>query len=159
MSFLQLSDVTIGYTAKNKLKIIQSDLNMSVDRGELIVLIGKNGCGKSTLLRSIASLQPIHKGNIFLNGKNLTRLSPLKRARMLSVVLTEQQSVASFTVKELISIGRDPYTGWLGNLTDEDRRIVSEAIDLTDLNGFEDRIIHELSDGERQRVFIARALV
>lgn len=158
MSFLQLSDVTIGYTAKNRLNIIQSNLNLTAERGELIVLIGKNGCGKSTLLRSIAFLQPIHKGSISLNGKNLTQLSPGKRARLLSIVLTEQQSVASFTVKELISIGRDPYTGWLGNLTEEDKKIVAEATDLTDLNGFEERNIHELSDGERQRVFIARAL-
>lgn len=158
MFFLQLSNVTIGYTTKNSLNVIQSDLNLTAKKGELIVLIGKNGCGKSTLLRSIACLQPIFKGSILLENKNLTELSPEKRARLLSVVLTEQQSVASFTVKELISIGRDPYTGWLGNLTEEDKKIVSMAIDLTSLNGFEERNIHELSDGERQRVFIARAL-
>lgn len=158
MPFLQISDVTIGYTAKNRLNVIQTSLNLTAEEGELIVLVGKNGCGKSTLIRSIACLQPIYGGRITLNGKNLTELSPAKRARLLSIVLTEQQSVASFTVKELISIGRDPYTGWLGKLTDKDIKIVSEAAELTYLKGFEYRNIHELSDGERQRVFIARAL-
>lgn len=158
MSFLKLSDVTVGYTTKNRLNTVQSGLNLTAERGELIVLVGKNGCGKSTLLRSIACLQPIYEGIILLKGKNITNLSPAKRARLLSIVLTEQQSVASFTVKELISIGRDPYTGWLGNLSEEDDSIISIAIDQTYLNGFEERNIHELSDGERQRVFIARAL-
>lgn len=158
MPFLQLSHVDIGYPAKKGVRMVQSDLNLTAHEGELIALIGKNGCGKSTLLRSIAILQPIWQGHILLNGEDLSAITPNKRARLLSVVLTEQQSVASFTVRELISIGRDPYTGWLGSLTDEDNRIISEAIGMTYLEGFEERNIHELSDGERQRVFIARAL-
>src|SRR5690554_5494593 len=158
MPFLQLSHVSIGYPAPKKPNIVQSDLSLSAHEGELIALIGKNGCGKSTLLRSIASLQPIYQGVIALNGENLSVITPKRRARLLSVVLTEQQSVASFTVRGLISIGRDPYTGWLGSLTDEDNRIISRAIEMTYLRGFEERNIHELSDGERQRVFIARAL-
>ncbi len=93
-----------------------------------------------------------------LNGENLREISPKRRARLLSVVLTEQQPVASFTVQELIAIGRDPYTGWLGSLTREDDRIIHEAMEMTYLEGFAQRNIHELSDGERQRVFIARAL-
>lgn len=124
----------------------------------MIALVGKNGCGKSTLLRSIASLQPIFEGSIFLNNIDLMRVKPSKRARLLSVVLTDRQLTAPFTVRELISIGRDPYTGWLGTLSDRDNRIVSEAIELTALKGFEERNVHELSDGELQRVFIARAL-
>ena len=158
MSFLQISNLTIGYTTKKGLNVIQSGLDLTAERGELIVLVGKNGCGKSTLLRSISCLQPIFEGSILLNDKNLSELSVTKRARLLSIVLTEQQSVASFTVKELISIGRDPYTGWLGNLTEEDNRIISRALKLTYLKGFEERNINELSDGERQRAFIARAL-
>jgi len=158
MPFLQLSHVSIGYPAPKRPTIVQSDLSLSAFEGELIALIGKNGCGKSTLLRSIASLQPIYQGVIALNGENLSAITPKRRARLLSVVLTEQQSVASFTVRELISIGRDPYTGWLGSLTEEDNRIISQAVEMTYLQGFEERNIHELSDGERQRVFIARAL-
>lgn len=158
MPFLQLSHVDIGYPTKKGVRMIQSDLNLAAHEGELIALIGKNGCGKSTLLRSIAILQPIWQGHILLNGENLSEITPKRRARLLSVVLTEQESVASFTVRELISIGRDPYTGWLGSLTEEDNRIISQAIGMTYLEGFEERNIHELSDGERQRVFIARAL-
>src|SRR5690554_7714361 len=99
MPFLQISDVTIGYTAKNRLNVIQTSLNLTAEEGELIVLVGKNGCGKSTLIRSIACLQPIYGGRITLNAKNVPELSPAKRARVLSIVITEQQSVASFTVK------------------------------------------------------------
>jgi iron complex transport system ATP-binding protein len=158
MSFLKLSDITIGYPDKNKTNTIQSNLNLSADRGELIALIGKNGCGKSTLIRSIACLQPIYSGEISLENKDLFNLKPENRARLLSVVLTGQHSVASFNVRELISIGRDPYTGWLGNLSERDNEIISDAMKMTYLEGFDDRNIYELSDGERQRVFIARAL-
>ncbi|WP_294072015.1 ABC transporter ATP-binding protein [Proteiniphilum sp. UBA1028] len=158
MPFLQLLHVSIGYPASRGTKIVQHDLSLTAGEGELIALIGKNGCGKSTLLRSIACLQPILQGAMLFNGENLTEISPKKRARLLSVVLTEQQPVASFTVRELISIGRDPYTGWLGSLSEEDDRIIAEAMEMTYLEGFEQRNIHELSDGERQRVFIARAL-
>ncbi len=158
MPFLQLSNVSIGYHSKNRLSLVQSELSLSANKGELIALIGENGCGKSTLIRSIACLQPIFKGEINLNGKNLEKLTPAKRAKLLSVVLTEQKSVASFNVRELISIGRDPYTGWLGSLSETDNDIITRAIEQTYLQGFENRNIHELSDGERQRAFIARAL-
>lgn len=158
MPFLQLNRVSIGYRTQGDPRIIQSDLTLTAREGELIALIGKNGCGKSTLLRSIASLQPILSGSILLNGEEIHSLTPRKRARLLSVVLTGQASVASFTVRELIAIGRDPYTGWLGSLTDEDQAVIDRAIAMTYLMGFGERNIHELSDGERQRVFIARAL-
>ena len=158
MPFLKLSDITIGYPDKSRTKTVQNNLNLSADRGELIALIGKNGCGKSTLIRSIACLQPIYSGEIFIENRDLVNIKPEKRARLLSVVLTGQHSVASFNVRELISIGRDPYTGWLGSLTARDNEIISDAMKMTHLEGFDDRNIHELSDGERQRVFIARAL-
>ena len=158
MPILQLDRVSIGYHTHGHPHIVQSDLTLNAREGELIALIGKNGCGKSTLLRSIASLQPIWAGNILLNGKDIHTLTPKKRARLLSIVLTGQESVASFTVRELISIGRDPYTGWLGSLTGEDQQVIDRAIAMTYLEGFGERNIHELSDGERQRVFIARAL-
>lgn len=158
MPFLQLNRVSIGYHTHRNPYIIQSDLTLNAREGELVALIGKNGCGKSTLLRSIASLQPIWAGSILLNGKDIHSLTPRKRARLLSIVLTGQESVASFTVRELISIGRDPYTGWLGSLTEEDQQVIDRAIAMTYLEGFGERNIHELSDGERQRVFIARAL-
>lgn len=158
MPFLQLTSVNIGYPAKKGPRIIQSDLSLSADKGEMIALIGKNGCGKSTLLRSIACLQPIYGGTIRINQQDLVHMSASDRSRLISVVLTGQEATASFTVRELISIGRDPYTGWLGSLNDEDNQMIDRAIAMTYLSGFEERNIHELSDGERQRVFIARAL-
>src|SRR5690554_7884853 len=136
MSFLKLSDVTIGYPDKNRTRTIQKNLNLTADKGELIALIGKNGCGKSTLIRSIACLQPIFSGEISRENKDLISLKPEKRARLLSVVLTGQHSVASFNVRELISIGRDPYTGWLGSLSERDNEIISDAMKITYLEGF-----------------------
>ena len=157
-NFLQLHNLSIGYHAGKKEVTVQENLNLSANKGELIALIGRNGCGKSTLLRSMSWLQPIHKGKIVVDGNNLSEITPRNRAQLISVVLTDQRAEASFNVKELISIGRDPYTGWLGSLSEEDNKIIENAIEMTNLQGFENRNINELSDGERQRVFIARAL-
>ncbi|MDD2243671.1 MAG: ABC transporter ATP-binding protein [Dysgonamonadaceae bacterium] len=158
MAFLQLNNLNVGYFNSNKSNIIQKDINLSAEKGELIALIGTNGCGKSTLLRSISCLQPVISGEVLLDGHDVLRMKPKKRATQISVVLTSIESVASFTVKELISIGRDPFTGWLGKLSVEDDEIIHKAIEVTHLQGFENRNIHQLSDGERQRVFIARAM-
>lgn len=158
MAFLQLNNLNVGYFNSNKSNIIQKDINLSAEKGELIALIGTNGCGKSTLLRSISCLQPAISGEVLLDGHDVLRMKPKKRATQISVVLTSIESVASFTVKELISIGRDPFTGWLGKLSVEDDEIIHKAIEVTHLQGFENRNIHQLSDGERQRVFIARAM-
>jgi iron complex transport system ATP-binding protein len=137
---------------------VQSGLNLSAREGELIALIGPNGCGKSTLLRSIACLQPLLNGKILIDDKNIRQIPSRQRATLISVVLTDNQPPASFTVLELISIGRDPYTGWFGNLSDADDELIDRSIEMTNLKGFEQRNVNELSHGERQRVFIARAL-
>lgn len=157
-TFLQLKNLQIGYQAGKRRVIVQDNLQLAAHKGELIALIGRNGCGKSTLLRSMSWLQPIFSGKIEIEGKDISQITPKRRAQLISVVLTDQRAEASFNVKELISIGRDPYTGWLGSLSDEDNAIIDQAIEMTHLQGFEDRNIQELSDGERQRVFIARAL-
>ena len=158
MAFLQLKNLSIGYFSGNSKKEVQKNINLTAHKGELIALIGTNGCGKSTLLRSISCLQPVLNGQILLDGMNIIEMSPKKRATQISVVLSTQESIASFTVKELIAIGRDPFTGWLGNLDDNDKEMIHNAIEVTHLQGYENRNIHKLSDGERQRVFIARAM-
>lgn len=158
VAFLCLENVSVGYFVGKKPFFVQQRLNLSALKGELIALIGNNGCGKSTLLRSIAHLQPLLSGKIFIENKNVADITPNERARLISIVLTGQQAVASFTVRELVAIGRDPYTGWLGNLSATDESIIDWSIEMTNVKDFENRTIHELSDGERQRVFIARAL-
>lgn len=158
MNLLQLTNVSIGYKVKKQSYVVQQNLNLNANAGEFVTLIGKNGCGKSTLLRSMSCLQPILKGSILVNGEDIFTMKPAQRARLLSVVLTDRQLAADFTVKELIAIGRDPYTGWLGKLTDKDEEIIAKSISMTNLDGFENRNINKLSDGEKQRVFIARAL-
>lgn len=155
---IQLQNVSIGYPENKSKVVVQQQLNLSATEGELIALIGPNGCGKSTLLRTMASLQPMLKGEIFIDNLNIHNLTTRKRAKLISVVLTEHESVASFTVRELVSIGRDPYTGWLGSLSPKDIEIIDRSMEMTKTSPFERRNIHELSDGERQRVFIARAL-
>lgn len=157
-SFLKIRNLKIGYQSGGKRVVVQDNLQLTANKGELIALIGRNGCGKSTLLRSMSWLQPILEGNIEIEGEDLSKITPKKRAQLISIVLTDQRAEASFNVRELISIGRDPYTGWLGSLTENDNKIIDQAIEMTNLQGYEDRNIQELSDGERQRVFIARAL-
>jgi iron complex transport system ATP-binding protein len=112
---------------------------------------------KIYLIRSIACLQPLLSGTIFIDDKNIRQI-PTDKGHFNFRSSTDNQPPASFTVRELISIGRDPYTGWLGKLTDEDQELVDRSIDMTNLKGFEQRNVNELSDGERQRAFIARAL-
>lgn len=158
MNLLQLTDVSIGYKIKKQPYVVQQNLNLNANAGEFVTIIGKNGCGKSTLLRSMSCLQPILRGSIRVNGEDIFTMKPAQRARLLSVVLTDRQLSADFTVKELIAIGRDPYTGWLGKLTDKDEEIIAKSIAMTNLKGFENRNVNKLSDGEKQRVFIARAL-
>ncbi len=158
MNLLQLTNVSIGYKVKNQPYVVQQNLNLNANAGEFVTLIGKNGCGKSTLLRSMSCLQPILKGCILVNGEDIFSMKPAQRALLLSVVLTDRQLAADFTVKEIIAIGRDPYTGWLGKLTDKDEEIIAKSISMTNLHGFENRNVNKLSDGEKQRVFIARAL-
>lgn len=157
-SFLQIKDLQIGYQVGKKRMVVQDKLHLTANKGELIALIGRNGCGKSTLLRSMSWLQPILSGKIEIDGEDVSQITPKKRAQLISIVLTDQRAEASFNVRELISIGRDPYTGWLGSLSENDNDIISQSIEMTNLEGFENRNIQELSDGERQRVFIARAL-
>ena len=144
-----------GYPSKKEPKIVQRPKPRR--QAELIALIGKNGCENPRCCVLWLAYSYLF-GEITINGEDILEKTPKERAQLISIVLTNQRSVAAFNVKELISIGRDPYTGWLGSLSADDEKIIAESIEMTNLQGFENRNIHELSDGERQRVFIARAL-
>lgn len=156
---IRTDDLTIGYFHKKKGVSVQVGLNLSVYLGELVCLIGPNGCGKSTLLRSLAGLQPLLSGEVFIHDFPLKRQTIAEKARLLALVLTDKVEVGNLTVSELVALGRNPYTDWLGNLSDNDMQMVQTAIAQVHLQGFESRFLSELSDGERQRVMIAKALV
>jgi iron complex transport system ATP-binding protein len=118
-NILTTSNLSIGYTSKATTTIIAENLNLNLQAGKLIALRA-NGIGKSTLLRTITGIQKPLSGTIALNGKNIHQIDALTLAQNLSVVLTEKLPPSNLTVFELIALGRQPYTNWIGKLTDTD---------------------------------------
>lgn len=157
-NILDVSDLSIGYFRKNKGISIAENINFSIGKGELIGLVGANGVGKSTLLRTIACMQPKIKGNILLNNIPIIKYSSIQLATQLSVVLTEAPASKNLTVYELIALGRQPYTNWIGSLTEEDKSTIQWALEATETKQISSHKCFELSDGQLQRVYIARAL-
>lgn len=155
---LQALKINIGYTSKKVQHIIASDIDLSLKKGKLIALIGANGIGKSTLLRTITGIQKPLSGTVSLNEKNIHELNSLTLAQNLSVVLTEKLPPSNLTVWELIALGRQPYTNWIGKLTDKDIEKINEAIELTQISHLASKKHYEISDGQLQIVLIARAL-
>lgn len=156
---LKTSALSIGYRRPRKpAMVIASDLNFSLNPGELVCLLGPNGAGKSTLMRTLARLQPTLSGQIWLDGRPLADLRPGQLARRLSIVLTERVDVGAMTGYGLVSLGRHPYTGWTGSLNEQDQRIVEWALHAVSAQDLANRLTIEMSDGERQKVLIARAL-
>lgn len=151
--------MTIGYESKKAHTPIIQDISISLNTGELCAIVGVNGIGKSTLLRTLGKVQPKLSGNILLNGKNLEDYAALDLATQLSVVLTEPIASKNLTVFELIALGRLPYTNWLGTLTEIDKIHIENCLRQLDLNDLQHKHCYELSDGQLQRVFIARAMV
>ena len=155
---LQASKISIGYSHKKEKSIVASEINLSLEKGKLIALIGANGIGKSTLLRTITGIQKTISGIILLNGQNIHEIDALTLAQNLSVVLTEKLPPSNLTVFELIALGRQPYTNWIGKLTDTDIVKVNEAMELTQISHLAAKKHYEISDGQLQKVLIARAL-
>ncbi|WP_284653414.1 ABC transporter ATP-binding protein [Flavobacterium terrisoli] len=155
---LTTTSLSIGYHSKKKHHVIAENLNLNLAAGQLISLVGANGIGKSTLLRTITGIQKPLKGAVFLNEKNIHDFNALALAQHLSLVLTEKLPQSNLTVFELIALGRQPYTNWLGNLSGEDHEKISQAIALTHIEHLIDKKHHEISDGQLQIVLIARAL-
>lgn len=155
---LRTSKLCIGYNGKGEAIPIQSELDLKLKRGELCCLIGPNGVGKSTLLKTISTqLSPL-KGEIWLNGKNLSKFNNEELSQNLSLVLTESIQIPNMRVSELVAMGRFPYTNFWGRLEEQDRKIVNEALVMADINALKNRRLETLSDGEKQKVFIAKAL-
>ena len=151
---IELHDVTLGYGER----VLMADANVGFGWGELTALVGRNGTGKSTLLRTIAALARPQKGRITIGGKDSSELSMKEVASRIAFVSTEDVRVQNLHVWDVVSLGRAPYTNWVGRLTEEDKTKVRESLRLVGMESFAEASMDSLSDGERQRVMIARAL-
>lgn len=158
MSILTTHNLSIGYSKKGKTDIVQAELNLQLRSGELVCMIGPNGSGKSTLLRTLTGLQKPLTGNTTIDGKEISKLKQPEKALMIALVLTERVEIENATVYNLVSLGRHPHSNWWGNITDEEDTIIREAIEMVHLKHKMHQNINELSDGERQRAMIAKAL-
>ena len=167
MNTVVLKDLSIGYTQKGNEKLVAQGLNAAINSGELTCLLGCNGVGKSTLLRTLSAFQPALGGDVMINYelritnyelRSLTSFTDKELSRLIGIVLTEKPDVRNMTTEDLVGMGRSPYTGFWGTLTADDRQIAAEAIGMVGIESLRGRMIHTLSDGERQKVMIAKTL-
>lgn len=158
-SVLSAEDISIGYSfSRHRRLVVAENLDLNLNIGELVCLVGPNGVGKSTLLRSLAGLQPLLQGEVALLGKSLQKIQARELAQAISVVLTERVNVGAMSAYAVVALGRHPYTNWLGSLTEQDERVVNESLRAVGAEDLSQRYFNELSDGERQKIMIARAL-
>lgn len=153
---LSLDNLSVGYGAPRG--AVLSGLNIDVEPGSFVCVLGRNGAGKSTLMRTLSGLQGALGGRATLDQEDIATMRPQTRARRIAVVLTERAGSPGLTVDDVVSLGRQPFTGWQGHLTGEDRALVLQALDQAGALPFMGRLFDDLSDGERQRVMIARAI-
>ncbi len=151
---ISLDSLSIGY----KDRCVISNINATIYSGELTSLLGANGVGKSTLLRTMTANQPKLSGAIYYHGHELSTYTQKRLSKMISIVLTERVTIKNITIFELVSFGRSPYTGFWGNVSDKDRQIIRESLQLVGIEHLADRMVQTLSDGERQKAMIAKAL-
>ncbi|OUR93300.1 ABC transporter ATP-binding protein [Flavobacteriales bacterium 34_180_T64] len=155
---LKTEDLSIGYQSKKTKTIVASHINLELNKGELIGLVGANGIGKSTFLRTLTNVQNTISGEIQIHNKNLSDFSSNELAKTMSLVLTEPIASKNLSVFELVALGRQPYTNWVGNLTATDVAIINRALEQTNIVELKSKNCFELSDGQLQKVMIARAL-
>ncbi len=155
---LSTENLQIGYSRTNHKNVIAANLNLKLYAGKLIALVGTNGIGKSTLLRTLTGIQEPLSGAVFINSKKLNALKEAEIATQLSVVLTEKLPPSNLTVYELIALGRQPYTNWIGKLTASDKTCIESAIEWTNCSDLVNKKHFEISDGQFQKVLVARAL-
>ena len=152
---ITLEQLSVGYKG---FPPVVSNLNVEIKSGELTCLIGSNGIGKSTLLKTLTGFLPKLSGRLLLDGRDINMLSQRERAKYISIVLTYKSDVQNLSVTEMVGMGRMPYTGFWGKLNANDQTIVAEAIEMVGIEHLKNRMIQTLSDGERQKVMIAKAL-
>lgn len=155
---LSSNRLSVGYRNRKRITVTLRNIEVQVHTGELIAMVGSNGAGKSTLLRSLTGIQPPIEGNSLLFGDPIVRVNRRQRAQHIALVLADRLEVANLTVRETVALGRHPHTNWGGTLDPKDETVITNAMNVTDVQRFADRPVAELSDGERQRVAIARAV-
>ena len=154
MEILKTHSLSIGYDNKK----VVSDINVSLNEGDIIALVGPNGAGKSTLFKTFSThIKPVD-GKIELFGKDLQSYSPKERAKLLGIVLTERPDDMFLKVFDVVAAGRYPYTGLFGKLNENDEKEIKASLELVGVNNLIDRVFKTLSDGEKQKVMIAKAI-
>ena len=151
---IQLKDLTLGYEQRTLLEKVSAHIT----GGQLVALLGRNGTGKSTLLRAVMGLEQPQNGEIILHGNNIASLKPEALARNISFVTTDKVRIANLRCRDVVALGRAPYTNWLGQLQREDKEKVDNAMHLVGMDSYAEKTMDKMSDGECQRIMIARAL-
>ena len=151
---IELHDFSIGYEERTLL----SEVDATIEKGTLTALIGRNGTGKSTLLRAIAGLNRRYAGRILLDGRSAADMRAAEMARTLAFVTTERTRIANLKCEDVVAIGRAPYTNWIGRMQPQDREIVMRSLASVGMEAYAERTMDKMSDGECQRIMIARAL-
>ncbi len=156
---LEARDLSVGYEVKRQsARLVASELNVQLKKGEFVCLLGPNGVGKSTLIRSLSGMQKPLAGSIWIADTDIETMSPKQKARSVSVVLTDSLPQGMFDAYSVVALGRHPHTGWTGSLGEKDRARIAWALGAAGASSLAYRQVSELSDGERQKVMIARAL-
>lgn len=157
-SLIRTEKLTTGYTAGKEVKAITSGLTASLPPASMTCLLGPNGAGKSTLMRTLAGFQKPLAGSVYAGEREISRMSGKERAEMIGVVLTDKPMLENMDVASLVALGRTPYTGFWGRLSKEDNAAIEEAMEMVGIAALRNRDVRSLSDGERQKAMIAKAL-
>lgn len=157
-AIVETHSLAIGYRSSGTERTVATGLDIQLRAGNMVCLLGSNGAGKSTLMRTLSGLQPPLAGEIRIGDRPLGALKPAELAQKLSLVLTDRIEAGNLTAREVVALGRTPYTSWLGSLTKDDHFKIAQSIEQTGITPLLDRHMHQLSDGERQKVMLARAL-
>jgi len=155
---IETRNLDVGYHQKNSVNLIQQNISIQLAKGEFVGILGKNGIGKSTLLRTLTGVQDAISGDVIINEKNIKSYNYKELSTIISLVLTEQLPDSQLTVFDLVALGRQPYTNWVGKLEKKDLEKIRWALEQTETAALAHRYFYELSDGQLQRVLIARAL-
>lgn len=158
MSVLTTHNLSVGYRQKHGSVAVLTGLDLQLRAGSLVALLGANGAGKSTLLRTLTAIQPPLVGDVAVAGKNIYDMTSRERSRQISIVTTDRVMAGALSVYELVSLGRQPHTGFLGHLSADDRMAVTNAIECAGIASKSQSLVSQLSDGERQKAMIAKAL-